>query len=558
MLTALHIENIAIIEQIDIDFANGFSVLTGETGAGKSIIIDSILLLLGNKASKELIRSGAEYAIVSASFCDLPPESLDILHNNGVSPDEEGNIAVFRRIARDGRSIVKINGINVPVTALKELGTLLISIHGQHDGVMLLDSRRHLSYLDEYAESNPQLSEYRKAYVRVKTLRDQIQILRAREAEKEKRREQLTAWIVQLDSCELREGEYEDLMQKRAAAINAAEITEALQQATSALYEGDLCADHQVKYAMETLNEAVRFFPQAAPMIERLKPLSAELGDIGAEVGKWFDQYLSRQMDPETIEARLDQLEAIKKAFGPDDRDVLKKQRDFRKELENLDSGEEILRKTELEFSEAHRELEAKAEELSRNRVNAAKKLEKQLRESLTFLDMPHIQFKVQILNRQNERGGIRYRSDGKDDVEFFISTNPGEPLKPLNKVASGGELSRIMLSIKSVLNHGFDTVIYDEIDTGVSGATAEKIGKKLHAGANDRQVICITHLAQIAALADHHYRISKIEEDRRTKSMVQLLSPHERINEIARIMGGENITETLLQSAEEMLKKTK
>ena len=554
MLTALHIENIAIIDRLDVEFENGFTVLTGETGAGKSIIIDSILLLLGNKASKELIRTGSDAGVVSACFCGLSDEALEILSANGLEPDEDGNITIFRKIGADGRNVARINGISVTVALLKELGAQLINIHGQHDGVLLLDSKRHLAYLDEFGALDESKHQYEMAFNEVKELRDHLTALQKQEAGKEQRRIQLVEWLGELDGCDLKAGEHEELLQRRKNMMANTEIIEALHTAATAIYDGELPAAQLAKDSLDALISVETLLPEGKTLVGRLQQISTDLDDLGAELGKLFDSYAGDQMDPAVIETRLDQLETIKKKFGPHDQNVLEKQNAFREELAALDHGEDLLKETETAFLAAKNRLDDCAKKLTGERKKAAKTMEKCLQEQLFYLDMPKVCFEIQVKDRLNERGGIRYRADGKDDVDFFISANRGETVRPLAKIASGGELSRIMLSMKSVLTQEFDTVIYDEVDTGVSGGTAEKIGKKLQSSAGNQQVFCITHLAQIAARADHHFKVMKEEMNGRVCSAIRLLGKEERIYEIARIMGGEELTETLLKSAEELL----
>lgn len=554
MLTALHIENIAIIDRLDVEFQNGFTVLTGETGAGKSIIIDSILLLLGNKASKDLIRTGADAGIVSAGFCMLSKEALEILNENGLAPDDDGNITIYRKIGADGRNNARINGISVTVSLLKELGGHLVNIHGQHDGVLLLDSKRHLAYLDQFGGIVKESEEYRAAYTDVKRLRTQLNDLQIKETQKEQRRKELAEWLKQLDDCALQAGEHEELMMRRKNLLTNGEIIEGLHTAATAVYDGELPAVQLVREALDALLPIEGLLPQGKETVLRLSQVSAELDDLGAELGKLFDSYASDQMDPQEIEERLDQLEQIKKEFGPTDQDVLDHQKAYREELEQLDNSEDILKDLETQYLAARAELDRCAAKLTERRQKTAKSMEKRLQDELCYLDMPKVWFQVRVQDRLNDRGGIRYRADGKDDVEFFLSANAGESPRPLAKIASGGELSRIMLSMKSVLNQEFDTVVYDEVDTGVSGATAEKIGKKLQSGAENRQVFCITHLAQIAARADHHLKVMKSEKDGRVTSELCVLDTDQRVREIARIMGGEDLSETLLQSAKEML----
>lgn len=556
MLIALHIENIAIIDSLDLEFKSGFSVLTGETGAGKSIIIDSILLLLGNKASKDLIRSGADAGIVSACFCNLSSEALAILSENDLHPDDDGNVTIFRKIGADGRNSAKINGISVTVSLLKTLGAQLVNIHGQHDGVLLLDNQRHIGYLDSFGAIDK--SDYERSYEKVKELRTQLDLMKVKAAEKEKRRSELTEWLAVLNECNFREGEHEELLRRRKNLMQTGEIVAGLHTAVTAIYDGEFPASQLAKEALDALSPIEKLLPDGEKLVRRMIEISTELDDLGAELGRMFDDYSADQMDPDEIETRLDQLEEIKKAFGPTDQDVLKNHTDYQNELDLLDHSDDRIKELEAAYLLAYNELVRCADSLTEKRLNVAVKMEKLLQEELAYLDMPKVRFKVEIEERRNERGGIRYRIDGKDSVEFFLSANSGEEPRPLAKIASGGELSRIMLSMKSVLNQEFDTVIYDEVDTGVSGATAEKIGKKLQSGSGERQVFCITHLAQIAARADHHYKVSKAEIQGRVSSSVTELNREQRIRELARIMGGEALTETLLRSAEEILINSK
>ena len=558
MLDALHIENIAIIDRLDIEFSDGFTVFTGETGAGKSIIIDSIMLLLGNKASKDLIRTGKEYGVVSACFSQLSKEALSLLAENELSPDEDGNLSIFRKIGRDGKNLTRVNGVAVTVAFLKDLGRLLINIHGQHDGVLLLDSKRHLSYLDEFGQLENEINQYFKLYQLVKEKRDRLAELRENEIRKDARIAELNAALEKLNACDLKAGEYDDLLEKRKNMMQNEEITEGLNVASVALYDGEENAARLAQIALEAILPLEKAFFGGEELSRRLTHISAELSDIGAEVGKLFREYVSERMEPELIEKRLDELEAVKKEFGPTDQDVLGNKEAFEKELFDLDQSGRLLQEAEEEFSVARRNLEAAAEKLSKKRREKAKALEACLLDELQYLDMPGVRFAIRVDERLNERGGVRYRAEGKDDVAFYLSSNLGEELKPLSKIASGGELSRIMLSLKSALNRSFDTVIYDEIDTGVSGATADKIGKKLKSGAKSQQVFCITHLAQIAARADHHMKVFKSEVGGRVASSVSCLSDEERVYEVARIMGGEDLSETLLESAKEIIANCK
>lgn len=554
MLNSLHIENIAIIDHLDVDFNKGFSVLTGETGAGKSIIIDSIQLLVGNKASKDLIRTGTDAAVVSACFSELSDEVIDLLNENGLSPDDDGNIAVFRKIGADGRNNARINGVSVTVSFLKQLGEQLINIHGQHDGVLLLDSKRHLGYLDAFGMVDEARQSYEIAYDAVKELRDKLTKCQATEVSKETRRKDLEQILSELEQCNIQAGEYDELMDLRKNLLKNTEITEGLHTASTAVYDGELPASQLVKMALDSMISIEKLLPQGEEYVRRLSQISTDLDDLGATLGKLFDSYAGELMDPQKLESRLDLLEEIRKKYGPKDEDVLRFWQNCKEEYEKLDQNGEQLKVLEQEFAVVRKKLDQCADLLSNQRKKAANAMEERLKNELGYLDMPNVQFVIAVEDRVNDRGGIRYRNDGKDDVEFFLSANAGEKPRPLAKIASGGELSRIMLALKTVINNGADTVIYDEVDTGVSGATAEKIGKKLQESAGETQVFSITHLAQIAAQADHHYKVAKRMDNGRVASEIRLLSREDRIREIARIMGGEQLSDKLLQSAEELL----
>lgn len=554
MLNSLHIENIAIIDSLDVDFNKGFSVLTGETGAGKSIIIDSIQLLMGNKASKDLIRTGADAAIISACFSNLTDEAIKLLDENGLAPDFDGNVAVFRKIGADGRNNARINGVNVTVSFLRQLGEQLINIHGQHDGVLLLDPKRHLGYLDEFGNVDETRRSYEMAYDSVKNLRDKLAECQALEVSKEARRKELEQILAELEQSNVQPGEYDELMNLRKNLFKNTEITEALHAASTAIYDGELPAAQLTKMALDSLISIEKLLPQGEEYVSRLTQISADLDDLGATLGKMFDSYAGELMDPQKLESRLDLLEEIRKKYGPNDEAVFGFWEKCKAEYESLDNNALALKEIEQGFAVAREKLDRCADKLSAARKSAAKLMKTRLQDELSYLDMPKIQFEITVQDRVNDRGGIRYRNDGKDDVEFFLSANAGEKPRPLAKIASGGELSRIMLALKTVINKGTDTVIYDEVDTGVSGATAEKIGKKLQGSAGEKQVFSITHLAQIAAQADHHYKVAKRTDNERVVSEIRLLNKEERIREIARIMGGEQLSDKLLQSAEELL----
>lgn len=558
MLSSLHIENIAVIKNADIDFGSGFNVLTGETGAGKSILIDSINLILGAKPSKDLIRSGESKATVSALFTEIE-RPLERARELEISPDEDGCLYITREIGADGKSKTKLNGRTIPVSLQKELAAYLISIHGQNDNRILMSPAAHLSYLDSYAGNEALLSEYGQCYARMTECRRKIAELSRDEREKARLTELLKYQVSDIDAARLRPNEEQELESRRDRVRNAEKIMKQTRLITRALYRNDrsLPAYELIKKAIAAMEGISEYIPNAEEYIARLSDITYVLEDIGLTVEDLSDaEYENPDKELDKIESRLELINKLERKYGPTVEEVLAFRERAAEELSEMEQSDVRLEELTTELVEHERMSGALAQRLSEARKAAAKALEKRVIEELGYLEMPKVCFKVEIRRALQPDGKARFTATGFDDVEFYLSANPGEPLKPLARIASGGELSRIMLALKSVnaSDAAGETLIFDEIDTGVSGKTSQKIGMRLRALAAGNQVICVTHSAQIAAEAHHQYLIRKGEKDGRVETSVTELDRSGRVREIARIMGGVNITDKLLDSAEEML----
>lgn len=559
MLLSLYIENIAVIKRLEIEFRHGFTVLTGETGAGKSIIIDSIGLLTGNRADKELIRTGEDFALVSAVFGNISREILASLEEMGIYPDEDGQIMIQRRISADGRSQAKINGRSVPLSVLSDVGKLLINIHGQHDNQALLNPSKHIDFLDKYANTYAELSEYLEQYRKFLNIRNEISTISRNEREKARMQELLEYQIKDISSAKLKVGEEETLLTNKKKIQNIEKISKQARIVYRALYQNDKggSACQMIDYAINAISQMEDVLPNAAQYIEKLTEFRYEIEAIAESAYSVANDDIG---DPtaalNAIEARLDQIQKLKRKYGSTIEEILEYEKKARKELEAIVLSDERMEELKAELNDTKDNMRECALRLSEKRGIAAINLQRKVAEELKFLDMEKVTFKVMCLKNTDESGEYKYTQDGVDNVEFLISTNLGEPPKPLSKIASGGELSRIMLALKCVLSdkEGTPSLIFDEIDTGISGKTSEKIGIKLKELSNTAQVFCITHAAQIAAIADNHYKISKGEVNSRTETKVQEIKGNDRVMEIARIMGGINITETIIKSAEEMI----
>ena len=553
MLKFLHIENIAVIERSDIEFSAGFNVLTGETGAGKSIVIDAINAVLGERTSKELIRAGCDTAEVSAVFGELDNATAAALSDAGVTPDDDGNIVIRRRLSMAGKGLIKLNDRPVTATELKEIGKHLVNIHGQHDNQALLDPERHLDYIDALADDDPIKGKYYAEFRELNRIRKELAATETDEDEKRRRVGLLKYQINELESAGIKPGEYAKLQKKLAVARNYQKTAEALSRAYSALK-----GDDEFDGAVSLLTDAEKSLSSLHndewdKKSSALADASAAAEDVSAALYDFLENAELADIDPDEINSRLETLDKLMAKYGNSEEEMLEFLEKARIELNDTEFSDKKAAELSALLDDATEMLIALAEELTAARKKAAAEFEKQVCDILSYLNMPDVRFTVQF-----SKG--RYTKRGCDTAEFMISANRGESVKPLCKIASGGELSRVMLAIKSVLlgRDPVGTMIFDEIDTGISGYTAGKVGTQLKRVAKNRQVICVTHLAQIAAMADTHLLIEKKTEKDRTFTSVSPLSYEQRINEIARIMSGTQMTENLYNSAKELLDRSK
>ena len=549
MLSLLHIENIAVIETADIQFDGGFNVLTGETGAGKSIVIDAIGAITGGRTSRDLIRTGARSARVEAQFtgvADLP--ELSAL---GVSP-EGGELLLQREIQGDGKNICRLNGRLITVAQLRELGRSLINIHGQHDGQQLLDESCHLSYLDSFGETEGLLEDYRQSYNVLSDLRRQIAALQMDDAEKARRVDSLTYQIGELERANLQPGEEEVLTERRNLLRSAEKIMEGVRSAHFALSGDDDLpgASALAGEAYGALSPLASISPELSAAADRLAELSAaaeEAAELVRDLRETFD-FEPGELDQ--IESRLDVLYRLKKKYGSTVEEMLAYLEKCRAELDEIAYSDDAIARLEVARAKAEEAARQKAELLSAARKEAGKALQERIQRELSQLDMPKVRFETQF------RPKLGMDETGMDEVQFLMSANVGEDLKPIQKIASGGELSRIMLALKNVLaeNEPIATLIFDEVDTGVSGRAAQRVAEKMSDVARRKQVLCVTHLAQIAAMADTHFSVEKGERDGRTYTRVDRLDREQRKRELARLTGGAHITPAILAGAAELL----
>ncbi|MBC8535555.1 DNA repair protein RecN [Feifania hominis] len=556
MLTKLYIENIAIIETVTIDFEDGFSVLTGETGAGKSILIDAINMVLGERSSRELIRSGARSALVMAEFEHLPVAALHTLSEAGYAPDEEGKVLLSREMTADGKNTCRIGGRPASVAVLREVGGYLVNIHGQHDNQALLQPEQHIHFLDRYAGNAALLAQYGEAYRRAVSLEREIAKLTMDDQEKNRRIELLRYQLDEIAAADLKPGEEQELAEKQSLLANSQRIMEGAGAAYQLLAgDEETTAQQLLGQASKALASIAGYAPKLSELSERTTELSVLAQDVAGELA---DFLAGAECDPgelDRIELRLDQIYRLKKKYGDSVEEILQYADTISAELDEITFSEEKLTKLKAQYESARGEMIRLAQELCESRRAAAKGLESAIAQELSYLDMPNVTFVVQQDMRYSGEA-IDYAPLGCDKIEFLISSNLGQQARPLAKIASGGELSRTMLALKSILAKGDDTstLIFDEIDTGVSGRAAEKIGRKLRAIAADKQVICVTHLSQIAALADHQYLIEKTSDQTSTHTDVRHLDRDGRVRELARLISGATITELALRNAQEML----
>ncbi len=552
MLQSLHIENIAVIRRADVDFRSGLSVLTGETGAGKSMIIDSINLLLGNRVSKDVIRSGESRAVVSAVFDNLSAGVLQTLEEMGFAC-EDSSLMIQRTVSADGRSQTRLNGQTITQAVQKQIIPLLISIHGQMDSHRLLQKSTHLELLDAYAQSDEALRAYRESYHALQDAKRKLNSHKGNEAEKLRRMEMLQFQIADIDLYKLRVGEEESLIRERDRLAHMEKINRQVQLSYKYLAGGEKSdAADLLRRAQSALLSLKGIVDGVEPLVDRLAEAESEIIDVAETVLGFADDDCG---DPtariDKLEGRLDQISKLKRKYGDSVEEILAYREKIANELEELNLGEEGQEALERECARLQSEAEKQASELHEIRKKSSLRVVENVTEALRFLDMPKVHFEISLLP-------CDLNENGCDDVEFFIATNPGEPVQPLAKIASGGELSRMMLALRSVLDDkdGVCTVIFDEIDSGVSGKTSRKIGLKLYEAAKNAQILCVTHSAQIASLADVHYLITKCEREGRAETDVRELDFEERVEEIARILGGIEVTAAQRDAAREMIRE--
>lgn len=548
MLSLLHIENIAVIERADIAFNPGFNVLTGETGAGKSIVIDAISAILGERAYRDMIRTGEGKASVRAVFTGVPECSW--FADNGVPYDPE--TVISREVYLDGKNVCRVNGTLVSVSILRKLGIQLINIHGQHDSASLFDEENHLAFLDAFADNESLREYYGEKYAAVARLRKEIDSLTMDESEKLRRMETLKYQIAEIEKAELEPGEDEALEERRKLLQNAEKLSSGLNEAAQCLYGGDDTdgASGLMAQAEYALGRLLRFSDSFSGLHDRVADLMYQVQDVAEEVRDTRDSLNYSADELEQIEERLDTIHKLRRKYGVTCQDILDYLDKAKKELDEIEFADDHLERLKGKLQKAEKAAWDAALALRENRKQAADALSKRILTELSQLDMPKVQFSCQFRE-------LELTASGADAVAFYMTANAGEALKPLSKVASGGELARIMLAMKNVLaeKDQVATLIFDEVDTGVSGRAAQKVAEKLRSVAAHKQVLCVTHLPQLAALATTHLLIAKSERQGRTYTTVTPLDFEGRKRELARIMGGASITETTLKSAEEMLR---
>lgn len=551
MLSELYIENLAVIEKATIDFSDKLNVFTGETGAGKSILINGINAILGQRVTKDIVRTGTDKAVISALFTDIGDNVLQVLDELGISA-EDGQIFLTREIRSDGGSVARVNSRAVNVSVLKAIGETLVTIHGQHDNQILMAPERHIEILDSYAESEALIEDYHSSFRELQSIAKKINKIKTEQSKKEFRMAELADIVEEINALNIHEGEDKEIEAELNISKNAVAISEALYMAKQ-LLSGDDDTDGAVEMtqrASKSVEGYTDIMTEISPIYDRLSSAAIEMEDISEEIGSLLD---SLDIDPKRydyLNQRSDELRRIMKKYGPELDDVLTTLENSQNELDELSGAEQSLDELNKEKERLLAEVSKKAKVLSDHRKKAGERFVSQVTEELEFLNMPKVKLVV-----QQKTGKLTI--NGMDSIEFLISANLGEEPKPIAKIASGGELSRIMLALKNVIaeKDSIGTLIFDEIDTGVSGRAAQKIGIKLKQISRLRQVLCVTHLAQMAVMADNHLLIEKNIQGDRTVTTVRTLDHEQRKYEIARIMGGENITELMLENAEQYLK---
>ena len=551
MLSELYIENLAVIEKATIDFSDKLNVFTGETGAGKSILINGINAILGQRVTKDIVRTGTDKAVISALFTDIGDNVLQVLDELGISA-EDGQLFLTREIRSDGGSVARVNSRAVNVSVLKAIGETLVTIHGQHDNQILMAPERHIEILDSYAESEALIEDYHSSFRELQSIAKKINKIKTEQSKKEFRMAELADIVEEINALNIHEGEDKEIEAELNISKNAVAISEALYMAKQ-LLSGDDDTDGAVEMtqrASKSVEGYTDIMTEISPIYDRLSSAAIEMEDISEEIGSLLD---SLDIDPKRydyLNQRSDELRRIMKKYGPELDDVLTTLENSQNELDELSGAEQSLDELNKEKERLLSEVSKKAKALSDHRKKAGERFVSQVTEELEFLNMPKVKLVV-----QQKTGKLTI--NGMDSIEFLISANLGEEPKPIAKIASGGELSRIMLALKNVIaeKDSIGTLIFDEIDTGVSGRAAQKIGIKLKQISRLRQVLCVTHLAQMAVMADNHLLIEKNIQGDRTVTIVRTLDHEQRKYEIARIMGGENITELMLENAEQYLK---
>ena len=549
MLTQLHIENIAVIEKADIEFRKGLTVLTGETGAGKSIIVDSLGAVLGARTSRELVRTGADKGVVTAVFETNNADKW--LEDNDI--DLEDEIIIQRRISAEGKNSCRVCGVPVSVSQLRELGALLLDIHGQNDGRQLMDEANHLAYLDGYGDYGDTIDRFKSAYADYKACKKEIQRLSMDEIEKERMADSLQYQIDELEKAQLKVGEEEELTAKRDLLRNSEKLTEALNGAYNALYAADQNAQSLTDEASALIGRAAVIADDLRETADIIENASSLLFDASERIRDFRDSLEFSPEEYDNIESRLSLIKKLRRKYNMDEEAMLAHLDDCRRKLSELEYAGDMLIKLNKQLEKYVDNCKKIAAELSEKRRAAAASLEKRIVSELKDLSMPSVRFSVSVEPLESDVG---FDATGADDVKFLISANAGEALGRISKIASGGELSRIMLAMKTVFskNDPIETMVFDEIDTGVSGIAAQRVGEKMSDLSRGKQVLCITHLPQIAAIADNHDLIEKTERNGRTYTEVRELDRKGRALELARMHGGDNISELTLASAEEQL----
>lgn len=549
MLTQLHIANIAVIEKADIEFGKGLTVLTGETGAGKSIIVDSLGAVLGARTSRELVRTGADKGLVSAVFESNNADEW--LKDNDIEPEDE--IIIQRRISAEGKNSCRVCGVPVSVSQLRELGALLLDIHGQNDGRQLMDEANHLAYLDSYGDYGETIGRFKAAYADYKACKKEIQRLSMDEIEKERMADSLQYQIDELEKAQLKVGEEDELSSKRDLLRNSEKLTEALDGAYNALYAADQSAQSLTDEASTLIGRAAVIADDLRETADIIENASSLLFDASERIRDFRDSLEFSPEEYDNIESRLSLLKKLRRKYNMDEEAMLAHLDDCRRRLSELEYAGDMLIKLNKQLEKHAANCKTIAADLTEKRRAAAESLEKRIVSELRDLSMPSVRFSVSIEPLESDTG---FDATGADDVKFLISANAGEALGRISKIASGGELSRIMLAMKTVFskNDPIETMVFDEIDTGVSGIAAQRVGEKMSDLSRGKQVLCITHLPQIAAIADNHDLIEKTERNGRTYTEVRELDRKGRALELARMHGGDNISELTLASAEEQL----